>query len=70
MYPFFLGIKMKLKKISLILSQLLLASSISYAETPCQDKNFWQVWYDDSQFKGFGIPPNSNDVAKAQYRFA
>ena len=52
-----------------MISQLLLASSISYAE-PCQDKNFWQAWYDASQFKGFGLPPDSNEVTKAQYRFA
>ena len=61
---------MKYKKISLLLSQLLLVSTISYAQTPCQDKDFWQTWYDKNQFKGFGLVPEKKEITKAQYNFA
>ena len=71
MNPFFLRkFKMHIKKITVILSQLLCISSFSQAVNSCEDKTFWQTWYKDGQFKGFGISPTKGEVAKAQYLFA
>ena len=44
--------------------------SFSQAVNSCEDKTFWQTWYKDGQFKGFGISPTKGEVAKAQYLFA
>ena len=46
--------------------QLFLFSSISFAETRCQDGGFWQTWFDESQFIGFGNTPSKNQIANAQ----
>ena len=61
---------MHIKKITVILSQLLCISSFSQAVNSCEDKSFWQTWYKEGQFKGFGISPSKQEVAKAQYLFA
>ena len=61
---------MMLKKITVILSQLLLMFFIPSLSQACNEKNFWQSWYPKGQFKGFGNPPEKIEVAKAQYHFA
>ena len=64
------GQTMKLNKITLALSPLLFLSTMGYAQTNCQEENFWQVWYPKGQFVGFGTPPSINKIAIAQYEFA
>ena len=58
---------MKFKRITIALSQLLLFSSLSHAEAPCNEQSFWQIWYPKGQFVGFGQAPSVDKVAKAQY---
>ena len=61
---------MQLKKITLLISKILFISTLSHSVNSCEEKNFWQTWYKDNQFKGFGIVPNKKDIAQAQYLFA
>jgi hypothetical protein len=32
-------------------------SSLGYANENCQNGDFWQTWFEESQFVGFGNPP-------------
>ena len=61
---------MKFNKITIALSQLLLISSLSHADTSCKQENFWQNWFPKGEFVGFGKAPSVDKVAKAQYEFA
>ena len=61
---------MQLKRVTIVIGQLLCISSFSQAVNSCEDKTFWQTWYQSGQFKGFGISPTKEAVAKAQYLFA
>ena len=46
--------------------QLVMFSSLSYSQGKCQDGNFWQTWFKESQFVGFGNPPTTNQIGNAQ----
>ena len=61
---------MQLKRVTIVIGQLLCISSFSQAVNSCEDKTFWQTWYKEGQFKGFGISPSKEEAAKAQYLFA
>ncbi|MDG1095156.1 MAG: SEL1-like repeat protein, partial [Methylophilaceae bacterium] len=57
---------MKLKILCLTFVQLLMFSSLGYANENCQNGDFWQTWFEKSQFVGFGNPPSTNKVGNAQ----
>ena len=57
---------MKIKSLSLMFVQLVMFSSLSYSQGKCQDGNFWQTWFKESQFVGFGNPPTTNQIGNAQ----
>ena len=45
---------MKIKSLCLTFVQLLMFSSLGYANENCQNGDFWQTWFKESQFVGFG----------------
>ncbi|MCH9781965.1 MAG: sel1 repeat family protein, partial [Betaproteobacteria bacterium] len=61
---------MKHKKITAILSQILLLCSLTTLSKACEEKSFWESWYPNGSFKGFGTPPEKLDFAKAQYHLS
>ena len=57
---------MKIKSLCLTFVQLLMFSSLGYANENCQNGDFWQTWFKESQFVGFGNPPSTNQIGNAQ----
>ena len=57
---------MKIKSLCLAFVQLLMFSSLGYANENCQNGDFWQTWFEESQFVGFGNPPSTNQIGNAQ----
>ena len=44
---------MKIKSLCLTFVQLVMFSSLGYSQEKCQDGDFWQTWFEESQFVGF-----------------
>ena len=57
---------MKIKSLCLTFVQLVMFSSLGYSQEKCQDGDFWQTWFEESQFVGFGNLPTTNQIGNAQ----
>ena len=60
---------MKIKKISCILSSLFFITTSNAGDT-CLQQNFWDIWFNQGSFKGFGAPPSETQIQKAQVELA
>ena len=59
---------MKIKSLCLMFVQLVMFSSLSYSQGKCQDGDFWQTWFEESQFIGFGNPADKKSNWKRSIR--